>query len=77
MARQTKFEQRQGMHSIIRAELTCIFDSCGYGMPRYQYLDDRNTLIGYWNNKGETENENYRRTRNATSLDGLARLGAI
>ncbi len=65
------FEPRAGMRSIIRAELTHISDSCGYGVPRYQYLGDRDTLLEYWDKKGETENENYRRTRNATSLDGL------
>lgn len=65
------FEPRPGMRSIIRAELTRISDSCGYGVPRYQYLGDRDTLVNYWEKKGETENMEYRRTENALSLDGL------
>ncbi len=65
------FEPRPGMRSIIRVEVTRISDSCGYGVPRYEYLGERDTLVNYWNNKGEAENETYRKTRNTTSLDGL------
>jgi hypothetical protein len=65
------FEPRPGMRSIIRVDVTRISDSCGYGVPRYQYLGDRDTLVNYWDNKGEIENQEYRRTRNAKSLDGL------
>lgn len=71
------FEPRAGMRSIIRAKLTRISDSCGYGVPRYQYLGDRETLIEYWDKKGESENETYRRTRNAQSLEGLAGVRVI
>jgi hypothetical protein len=60
-----------GMRSIIRAVLTRISDSCGYGVPRFEYLGDRKTLVDYWENKGEAENETYRQTRNAMSLDGM------
>jgi hypothetical protein len=65
------FEARPGMRSIIRAELTRISDSCGYGVPRYEYLGDRATLINYWENKGADATTDYHRTRNAKSLDGL------
>lgn len=70
------FEPHPGMRSIIRAKLTRISDSCGYGVPRYRYLGDRDTLVEYWDKKGETENAEYRRTRNAMSLDGLQGIGA-
>jgi hypothetical protein len=65
------FEARTGMRSIIRAELTRISDSCGYGVPRYDYRGDRNTLVDYWENKGEQGAVDYQRTENAASLDGL------
>src|SRR5581483_4374119 len=65
------FEPRPGMRSIIHATLTRISDSCGYGVPRYQYLGDRNTLLNYWDNKGKAATMEYQRTRNAKSLDGL------
>ena len=65
------FETRPGMRSIIRAELTRIADSCGYGVPRYDFRGDRSTLVNYWENQGEAGTAEYRRTENATSLDGL------
>jgi len=65
------FVPQEGMRSIVRAEVTRISDSCGYGVPRYEYLGDRNTLVDYWENKGEDATAEYQRTRNAKSLDGL------
>ena len=65
------FEPRPGMRSIISATITRVSDSCGYGVPRYEYLGDRDTLIDYWDNKGAEDTAKYHRTRNATSLDGL------
>lgn len=65
------FEARPGMRSIIRAELTRISDSCGYGVPRYQYLGERETLVKHWDAKGTDATLEYHRTRNVTSLDGL------
>lgn len=65
------FEPRHGMRSIIRATITRVSDSCGYGVPRYEYLGDRSTLVDYWENKGVEGTAEYQRTRNATSLNGL------
>lgn len=65
------FDPRPGMRSIVRAELTRISDSCGYGVPRYEFLGDRETLVGYWDTKGAAETFEYQRTHNAMSLDGL------
>lgn len=65
------FEPRPGMRSIIRAEITRVSDSCGYGVPRYQYLGDRATLVKHWDAQGADATTEYKRTRNAASLDGL------
>lgn len=65
------FEPRPGMRSIIRAELTRISDSCGYGVPRYEFLGDRETLVKDWAAKGERAVTDYQRRRNSASLDGL------
>ncbi len=65
------FDERPGMRSIIRVEVTRVSDSCGYGVPRFEFLGDRNTLVDYWDKKGDAENVTYRRNRNAKSLDGL------
>ena len=71
------FGARPGMRSIVRAELTRISDSCGYGVPRYDFRGDRNTLVNYWDNKGEAGTAEYRRENNAASLDGLPGFGIL
>lgn len=65
------FKPRPGMRSIIRVTLTRISDSCGYGVPRYEFLGDRATLEEYWDRKGAEETAEYQRTCNAASVDGL------
>ncbi len=65
------FETRPGMRSIIYVTVTRVSDSCGYGVPRYQYMGERSTLVDYWENKGEQAVAEYHQTRNAKSLDGL------
>lgn len=69
-----QFEPRAGMRSIIRAELHRISDSCGYGVPRYEFLGDRKTMEDYWTAKGEEGTVEYQRRRNGESLDGLPGL---
>ena len=40
----TKFPDLPGRRTIIRAELTRIADSCGFGVPKMDYVGDRDTL---------------------------------
>jgi hypothetical protein len=68
------FETKPGMRSIIRAEVHRISDSCGYGVPRYEFLGDRKTMADYWTAKGEEGTVEYQKRRNAESLDGLQGL---
>jgi hypothetical protein len=60
--------------AIIRARLTLISDSCGYGVPRYEYAGDRDTLVRWSASKGPEGLRRYRREKNARSLDGLPGL---
>jgi len=63
-----------GARAIIRARLTRISDSCGYGVPRYGYVDERDTLVKWAASKGPEGLQQYRRRKNARSLDGLSAL---
>lgn len=65
------FQEQPGMRSIIEIQVERVSDSCGYGVPRYQYLGDRATLGDYWRAKGAENAAEYRRTQNAASLNGL------
>jgi hypothetical protein len=60
--------------AIIRAELSRIADSCGYGVPLYQFKGER-SQIGEWaERKGPEGLRAYQRERNRESLDGLPAL---
>jgi hypothetical protein len=68
------FPSGLGHRAIIRARLTRISDSCGYGVPRYDYAGDRDTLMRWAASKGPERLQQYRRDKNARSLEGLPGL---
>ena len=68
------FPAHVGHRAIIRAFLTRVSDSCGYGVPRYDYAGERDTLIRWSAAKGPEGLRKYRREKNARSLDGLPGL---
>lgn len=63
-----------GVRSIIRVEVQRVSDSCGYGVPLYEYKRGRETLGKYWENKGVEGTLAYQTERNQHSLDGLPAL---
>jgi len=71
---QPMFPVYPGPRAIIRARLTRISDSCGYGVPQYSYAADRDTLVRWTESKGPDMLNRYWRQKNAVSLDGLPAL---
>lgn len=68
------FPEIPGARTIVRARLVRIGDSCGYAIPRYEYAEDRDTLLRWAESKGPDELTRYRREKNVRSLDGLPGL---
>jgi hypothetical protein len=68
------FPSHPGARSIIRASAIRISDSCGYAVPRFEYLEERDTLRRYCEQKGDASLQLYRNEENALSLDGLPGL---
>ena len=68
------FAEMAGARSIIRVKLDRIADSCGYGVPEYRYVGERQQLIDWAERKGPEGVERYRRDNNARSIDGLPGL---
>lgn len=64
------FPDYPGERAVIRARLKRISDSCGYGVPRYDYMGERDTLIRWAESKGAEKIRQYQRENNAHSLDG-------
>ena len=70
----SQFPEYPGIRSVIVMEVERIADSCGWAVPRYQFVDERSTLEDYTRKKAPEELEHYRQAKNARSLDGLAGL---
>lgn len=66
-----RFPQNRGMRAIVRVKVTRISDSCGYAVPFFDYLEERDTLDKWAEAKGISQLEAYRRDKNERSIDGL------
>ena len=60
-----------GARQIFVAEIGRVQTSCGFAVPRYDYVGQRDTLIRWAEHKGDDGVETYHRERNAHSIDGL------
>jgi hypothetical protein len=60
-----------GARQIVRIDIDLVQTSCGYGVPLFEYIGERSTLHRWAQQKGDAGLEEYRRQKNARSLDGL------
>lgn len=56
---------------IIVAAITRVQTSCGYAVPLYDYVGQRDTLLRWADAQGAAGLEAYRATKNMSSIDGL------
>jgi hypothetical protein len=68
------FPVYSGARAIVRVACTRISDSCGFAVPRYSYVEDRDTLVRWAESKGDDALAEYRTQNNTRSLDGLPGL---
>ena len=68
------FGAHPGIRGIVTVDVTRISDSCGFGVPRYDYAGERDTLTRWAERKGPEGVEDYQRSKNARSIDGLPGL---
>ena len=66
-----RFPQLPGVRSVIRIDVARISDSCGFGVPLYEYQGERDALILSSEKKGPAGVREYQLKNNARSLDGL------
>jgi predicted pyridoxine 5'-phosphate oxidase superfamily flavin-nucleotide-binding protein len=59
---------------VIRATMTRIADSCGWGVPIYRHEGERTQLQAWMEKKGEQGLSDYQHEKNAFSIDGLPAL---
>ena len=65
------FDEYPGARQIIVVDVTRVQTSCGYGVPLYDFVGQRDTMIRWANAKGVDGLETYRAEKNARSIDGL------
>jgi hypothetical protein len=68
------FPEIPGSRAIIHVEVTRVADSCGFGVPHYEYKGDRQSLIDLAVKKGPAAILAYQAEKNAQSLNGLPGL---
>jgi hypothetical protein len=60
--------------SIVVLDIDRIADSCGYGVPLYEYVAERSQLTLWAQQKGADAIARYRSENNQRSIDGLPGL---
>ena len=63
-----------GARAIIHAEIARVSDSCGFGVPKFEYVEERDTLTRWADAKKIEGLPIYRQQHNARSIDGLPSL---
>jgi hypothetical protein len=70
------FPSTIGIRSFIKVRLTRISDSCGYGVPLYEFRGHRSQLGDWAEHKGEESLVEYRLQYNSQSIDQLEGIGS-
>jgi hypothetical protein len=74
-------EQRRAVRSVITVDVNRVGDSCGFVVPRMDYVGERDQLYRYADNRLRKEGEDavraYVSVNNAESLDGLTGLDPL
>jgi hypothetical protein len=65
------FKPLPGERQIIVLEVDSAQTSCGFGVPVYEFKEERKTLIEWANKKGEQGIYEYWQAKNLKSIDGL------
>jgi hypothetical protein len=65
------FHSLPGERQIIVLNVESVQTSCGYGVPMYEFKEERKTLIDWATKKGEQGIYEYWQVKNLKSIDGL------
>ena len=67
----TYFASIPGERQIIVLTIDSVQTSCGFGVPLYEFKQERQTLVNWADKKGEQGIKQYWQDKNQTSIDGL------
>lgn len=66
-----RFEMLSGARQIVVLNIESIQTSCGYGVPKYEFIGHRDTLVKWSQKKGDDGIADYQLRKNVQSIDGL------
>lgn len=69
-----KFPEQPAVRNFIRIDIERIRDSCGFGVPLYEFQKHRESLTNHYEQRTKSEIEESRLQKNSVSLDGLEGL---
>ncbi len=69
-----RFGDFESVRSMVRVALERVADSCGYGVPRYRFEEERPQLREWARRRGPEGIVEYQRAHNRASIDGLPGL---
>ena len=65
------FELQLATRQVIVADIEKVQTSCGFSVPLYEYMGERDHAEKWANNKGADGLEAYKKEKNMVSMDGL------
>lgn len=68
------FPDLPGARAVIVLDIDRVSDSCGLSVPLYEYRGERSGLLDFARKKGPEGMAEYRRKKNAVSIDGIPGL---
>lgn len=66
--------RRPYLRAVVVVDVARVSDACGYGVPRMELVEDRDTMDAVWGVRDAGRIAAYQAEKNATSLDGLPGL---
>lgn len=66
------FTPTAGQRQIVVLKVESVQTSCGFAVPRYDLVEERQVLVSWAETKGEAGVREYWAAKNQTSIDGLA-----
>jgi hypothetical protein len=64
------FDVLPGARQIVVTHIDSVQTSCGFAVPRYDFVEHRQKLVRWAEKKGDEGLVEYRQKKNATSIDG-------
>lgn len=68
------FVAHRGQRAIIVVDADRVSDSCGYSVPKMDFVEERSRLDDWASSRTEEDLATYREQKNSTSIDGIPGL---